>query len=63
MCKEYLHYETCVKGDECEFSHNIKDINVCLHFLKNACDKGDSCDLKHDLTSHKIPICTYIQQK
>lgn len=63
VCMEFLHYKTCVRGDGCQFSHNVDNINVCLNFLKNVCEMGHDCELSHDLHSPKIPICSYIKKK
>ena len=63
VCKQYLHRKSCNRGNQCPFSHNIEDVNVCILFLKEMCPRGEECENKHDYNDKKKPICQFIITK
>ncbi|KAF4116591.1 hypothetical protein G5714_004080 [Onychostoma macrolepis] len=53
-CKYYMH-GACKKGNDCEFSHDLKnsksDMN-CKYYRKGTCFYGDQCRYDHNKHHH-----------
>ena len=45
-CVYFRRDGCCVKGDYCEFSHQISN-SVCKNFINGFCKFGDSCNFQH----------------
>ncbi|CAH8385014.1 unnamed protein product [Eruca vesicaria subsp. sativa] len=48
LCKFFAH-GACLKGDNCEFSHDWKDPtnNVCTYYQRGLCSYGSRCRYEH----------------
>ncbi|CAG7897548.1 unnamed protein product [Brassica rapa] len=57
LCKFFAH-GACLKGDNCEFSHDWKDPtnNVCTFYQRGLCSYGSRCRYEHvKLKPHPSP--------
>ncbi|KAL1915727.1 uncharacterized protein VTP21DRAFT_6486 [Calcarisporiella thermophila] len=50
ICKFFRSY-SCVKGESCPYSHDLKQEPCRFFHLKKYCEKGSSCRFSHDLLS------------
>jgi len=44
---------SCINGDNCNYSHDINRVKVCKMWQLSFCKKGDKCDFLHDDNSKK----------
>uniref|UniRef100_A0A1J3J5L1 Zinc finger CCCH domain-containing protein 69 n=1 Tax=Noccaea caerulescens TaxID=107243 RepID=A0A1J3J5L1_NOCCA len=56
LCKFFAH-GACLKGDNCEFSHDWKDPtnNICTYYQRGICSYGSRCRYEHVKASRPQP--------
>ncbi|KAL7627412.1 hypothetical protein AAE478_001605 [Parahypoxylon ruwenzoriense] len=58
VCRDYLVKGTCLRGEDCDLSHDITEERtpLCLHFAKGNCH-NPSCSYVHAEHSPTDPVC------